>query len=93
MLALALFTPLIASSAIWVGIATSVRARDVRVAQQIATFAGLPPVAVTALMSFSVLPQSLPVALGLAAVLVLVDSLGWRVVSAMFNRERLVTRS
>ncbi len=93
LLALGLFTPLIAGWSILVGIAVSARARDVRVAQQIGTFASFPPVAVTALMSFGVIPQSLAVALGLAAVLVLVDSLGWRVVSAIFDRERLVTRS
>jgi ABC-type transport system involved in multi-copper enzyme maturation permease subunit len=93
LLALAVFTPLIAAWSIWVGIATSARSRDVRVAQQIATLASLPPVAVAALMSFDVIPQSLGVAVGVAAVLVLVDSLGWRAVSAMFDRERLVTRS
>jgi ABC-type transport system involved in multi-copper enzyme maturation permease subunit len=93
LLALALFTPLIAAWSILVGIAVSARSRDIRVAQQIGTFASLPPVAVAALMSFRVIPQSLPVALGLAAGLVLVDSLGWRAVSAMFDRERLVTRS
>jgi ABC-type Na+ efflux pump permease subunit len=93
LLALALFTPLIAGWSILVGIATSARSRDVRVAQQIATFASLPPVAVTALMSFRVVPETLAVALGLAAGLVLVDSLGWRAVSAMVSRERLVTTS
>jgi len=93
LLALGLFTPLIAAWSIWVGIATSARSRDVRVAQQIATLASLPPVAVAALMAFDVIPQTLGVALGLAAVLVLVDSLGWRAVSAIFDRERLVTRS
>lgn len=93
LLALVLFTPLIASWSIWVGIATSTRARDVRVAQQIATLAGLPLVAVTALMSFRVLPQTLPVAIVMAAVLLMIDGLGYRVVSAMFDRERLVTRS
>jgi ABC-type transport system involved in multi-copper enzyme maturation permease subunit len=93
LLALALFTPLIASWSILVGIATSARSRDVRVAQQIATFASFPPVALTALMAFRVVPRSLAAALGLAAGLVLVDSLGWRAVSAMFDRERLVTRS
>ena len=67
LLALALFTPLIAGWSILVGIAVSARARDVRVAQQIATLASLPPVAVTALMSFGVIPQSLAIALGLAA--------------------------
>ena len=93
LLALALFTPLIASWSILVGIATSARSRDVRVAQQIATLASLPPVAVAALMAFRVIPQSLAVALGLAAGLLLFDGLGWRAVSAMFDRERLVTRS
>ena len=93
LLTLVLFTPLIASWSICFGIATSARSRDIRVAQQIATLASLPPVAVAALISFRVLPQSLGVALGLAAVLVVVDSLGWRAVAAMFDRERLVTRS
>jgi ABC-2 type transport system permease protein len=93
LLALVLFTPLIAGWSIWVGIAISARSRDVRVAQQLATLASLPPVAVTALMAFRVIPQNLAVALALAAGLVLVDSLGWRAVSAMFDRERLVTRS
>jgi ABC-type Na+ efflux pump permease subunit len=93
MVALALFTPLIAGWSILVGIAVSARSRDIRVAQQIGTFASFPPVAVAALMSFRVIPQSLPVALVLAAGLVVVDTLGWRAVSATFDRERLVTRS
>lgn len=78
---------------ILVGIAVSARSRDVRVAQQLATLASLPPVAVTVLMGFGVVPRSLAVALGLAAGLALIDSLDWRAVSAMFDRERLVTRS
>ena len=93
LLALALFSPLIATWSICFGIATSARSRDVRVAQQIATLASLPPVAVAALMSFRVIPQNLAVALAVAAGLVVIDSFGWRVVSAMFDRERLVTRS
>ncbi|HUB69073.1 MAG TPA: ABC transporter permease subunit [Acidimicrobiales bacterium] len=93
MFALAFFTPLIAGWSVWVGIAVSARSRDVRVAQQLATFASLPPVAVAALMAFGVLPQDLFVALGVAAVLFVADTRGWRAVSAMFDRERLVTRS
>ncbi|MGN6380183.1 MAG: ABC transporter permease, partial [Gaiellales bacterium] len=42
MLAQILFTPLLAAWAIWVGIGISSRASDVRVAQQLATLAGLP---------------------------------------------------
>jgi ABC-type transport system involved in multi-copper enzyme maturation permease subunit len=86
-----LFTPLLAGWSIWVGIAISARSSDVRVAQQLGTLASLPPLAVTALLSFGVIQQSVALGLGLGAALLLVDVLGWRIVSAMFNRERLVT--
>ena len=42
LLAQILFTPLLALWSIWVGIGISTRASDVRVAQQLATLAGLP---------------------------------------------------
>jgi len=86
-----LFTPLLAGWSIWVGIAISARSSDVRVAQQLAMFASLPPLAIVALMSFNVIHPTLELALGLAAVLLIVDVLGWRAVAAMFDRERLVT--
>jgi len=86
-----LFTPLIASWSIWVGIAISSRSRDVRVAQQLSVFASFPPLALVALMSFNVISASTGLALGLAAGLVVVDGLGWRAVAAMFDRERLLT--
>jgi hypothetical protein len=38
-----------------------------------------------------VIHATLGLALGLAAALLLVDGLGWRIVSAMFDRERLIT--
>jgi ABC-2 type transport system permease protein len=88
-----LFTPLIAAWAIWVGIAISTRASDVRVAQQLSIFASLPPLALVALFSFNVITPSTGLALGLAAVLLAIDSLGWRAVAAMFDRERLITGS
>ena len=47
-----LFTPLLAGSSIWVGIAISARSSDVRVAQQLGVFASLPPLAIVALMQF-----------------------------------------
>ncbi len=86
-----LFTPLLAGWSILVGIAISARASDVRVAQQLGVFASLPPLAVVALMSENVITPSIGLALGLAAALLLIDGLGWRVVAAMFDRERLVT--
>jgi ABC-2 type transport system permease protein len=86
-----LFTPLLAGWSIWVGTAISARASDVRVAQQLGVFASLPPLVVVALMSLNVITPSLGLAFGLAAALLLIDGLGWRVVAAMFDRERLVT--
>ena len=86
-----LFTPLLASWSIWVGIAISTRSSDVRVAQQLGTFASFPPLAIVALMSFNVLTPSLGLSLGLAAGLLVIDALGWRAVAATFDRERLIT--
>ena len=43
------------------------------------------------LVSFYVVRPTLVLVLGLAAVLVVVDGLGWKAMLAMFNRERLVT--
>ncbi len=85
------FTPLLAGWSIWVGIAISARASDVRVAQQLSVFANLPPLAIVALMTFNVITASTGLALGLAAALLAVDALGWRAVAAMFDRERLIT--
>jgi ABC-2 type transport system permease protein len=84
------FTPLLAGWSIWVGIAISARSSDVRVAQQLSVFANVPPVALIALMGFNVIPPSTGLALGLAAVLLTLDALGWRAVAAMFDRERLI---
>jgi ABC-type transport system involved in multi-copper enzyme maturation permease subunit len=86
-----LFTPLLAGWAIWAGIAVSTRASDVRVAQQLGTLASLPPLVFTALIGFGVISRTLHLELGVAAALLLIDALGWRIVSAMFDRERLVT--
>jgi ABC-type Na+ efflux pump permease subunit len=84
------FTPLLAGWSIWVGIAISARSSDVRAAQQLSVFANLPPLAIVALMTFDVITPSTRLAVGLAAVLLALDALGWRAVAAMFNRERLI---
>ena len=85
------FTPLLAGWAIWVGIAVSARSKDVRAAQQLSVLGGVPPLVILALMSLNVITVSTALALGLAAALLAVDLLAWRVVAAMFDRERLVT--
>jgi ABC-type Na+ efflux pump permease subunit len=87
-----LFAPLLATYAVWVGIAWSTRSSDVRVAQQLSVLATLPMLGVTALFSFRIIDPSLVVAGGGAVVLGAIDVVGWLLVSAMFDRERLLTR-
>lgn len=85
------FTPLLATWSIWVGMAISARSSDFRVAQQLSTLASLPAVIVSALIAFGVIHATLGLALGLGALLLVLDRLGWRAVSALFDRERLIT--
>jgi len=86
-----LFIPLLALWAIWVGIGISTRASDVRVAQQLATLAGLPLLGLAALFSYQLVKPSVPLAVGLALALLVVDLVAYRVVSRLFDPERLVT--
>jgi ABC-2 type transport system permease protein len=86
-----LFTPLLAGWAIWVGIGVSARSTDVRVAQQLSLLGSMPPLVIVALISLNVITVSTALAIGLAAALLAIDLLAWRVVAAMFDRERLVT--
>jgi ABC-2 type transport system permease protein len=91
LLAQLLFTPLLATWSVWVGMAVSTRASDPRVAQQIGLLATLPPVFLTVLIAVNVIPPTLGLAVGLAVLLLVLDVLGWRIVSAAFDRERLIT--
>ena len=84
------FTPLLAAWSIWIGIAVSARSTDPRTATQVSLLLSLPTVAVTTLVAFNIIPDTPIVATVLGVALVVLVSLGWRVVSAMFNRERLV---
>ena len=90
-LAQAVFSPLLAGWAIWVGIAISARSSDVRVAQQLGTLASLPPLAIVALMEYQVIAPGVLTAIILAAILAAADALGWWFVGTVFNRERLIT--
>ncbi len=91
LLAQLLFIPLLALWSIWVGIGISTRSSDVRVAQQLATLAGLPLLGFTALVSFQIITPSVPLAVGCALGLLAIDLLAWRIVSRLFDPERLVT--
>jgi ABC-2 type transport system permease protein len=88
-----LFTPLIALFSIWTAIGISTRSSDVRVAQQLAAITGLPVLVVAYLIAFNVIPATLGLAFGIAAALLVLDGLGWRIVSAAFDRERLITNT
>jgi ABC-type transport system involved in multi-copper enzyme maturation permease subunit len=90
LLALVLFTPLVAGWSIWIAIAISARMNDVRAAAQLNVLVILPTVAVSALVAFNVIHATLGLALGLGAALLLFDGLGWRIVSPVFDRERLI---
>ena len=86
----AVFIPLLAGWAIWVGLAISAKVSDVRVAQQLGLLSSLPPVALVALASFRVLQPTFADAAGLAAALLVIDGAAYQVVSRLFDRERLI---
>jgi ABC-type transport system involved in multi-copper enzyme maturation permease subunit len=85
------FTPLLAIWTIWVAMAISTRASDVRVAQQVGMVASLPPVAVTVLIALDVIAPTVQHGVGLGLLLLVLDVLGWRVTAQLFDRELLVT--
>jgi ABC-type Na+ efflux pump permease subunit len=90
-LAQVIFTPLVALWSIWVGIGISTRASDARVAQQLSLLGNLPVVALSSLIALDVIHATLGLGIGLGLLLLVLDRFGWRVVSAMFDRERLMT--
>lgn len=90
-LAQVIFTPLLSAWSIWVGIAMSTRASDPRTAQQMSILISLPIVAVTVLVAFNVIPATIRVAGAFFIGLLVLNRLGWRMASALFDRERLIT--
>jgi ABC-type transport system involved in multi-copper enzyme maturation permease subunit len=86
-----LFTPLIAALSIWIGLAISTRSSDVRAAQQLSMLGNLPIVAVVVLISVNVIHPTTQLIVVFAVALLVGYRVGWRVVSALFDRERLVT--
>ena len=55
--------------------------------------ASLPTVVVTSLIAYKVIPATKGVAVALGVALIILDRLGWRVTSAAFDRERLITNT
>ena len=93
LLAQVLFTPLLAGWSIWVAIAISTRVSDVRVAQQLALLASVPPVIAIVLVALNVIEATPALAVGAAALLVVLNGLGWRLASRLFDREKLIAGS
>lgn len=91
LLALFLFTPLLADWAIVVGMAVSVRAGVIRVAQQLGMIASLPPLGIVVLMVTGVIEPTVTAAIAFAALLLAIDLIALRGISGLFDRERLVT--
>ncbi len=91
LIAQGVFTPLLATWSIWVGIGVSARSSDVRVAQQLGLLVSLPPLSVVVLTAIGVIPVSVTLAIGCATLLLILDIAGWRIVARLFDRERLIT--
>jgi ABC-type Na+ efflux pump permease subunit len=85
-----IFTPLLAILATWISMIISARARDSRVAGQLAMLVSLPIIVVLILMGVHVIQFTTPLAIALGAALVVLDVAGWLLASKTFNRERLV---
>jgi ABC-2 type transport system permease protein len=88
-----LFTPLIAGWAIWLGMAISTRVSEVRVAQQLGVIASIPSAVVTAFIAYDVIQITPALVIFFAVLLLILDVVGYRFVSALFDRERLMTGS
>jgi ABC-type transport system involved in multi-copper enzyme maturation permease subunit len=87
-----LIDPVLAMSAIIVGLMVSVRSSDIRVAQQLSGLAMLPVFGVASLAAFRVVVPTVPLFFGAALIMGLADLYGWRKLNRMFDRERLLTR-
>jgi ABC-type transport system involved in multi-copper enzyme maturation permease subunit len=92
LLALGLAAPLLATFSIWVGLAISVRSTDVRAAQQLSALAMLPMVGLLTLFTFRIISPTVTVAISGAILVAVLDLAAWRVVSRMFDPERVLTR-
>ena len=85
-----IFTPLLVILSTWISMIISARARDSRVAGQLAMLVSLPIIVVLILMGVHVIAFTLPLTIALGAALLVLDVAGWPLASKTFNRERLV---
>lgn len=88
-----IFTPLLATGAVWIAVAVSTRTSDGRTAQQLSLLLSLPLVLGPALVAFDVIHPTLRLAVIAGALLLVADIWGWRLVGPLLDRERLITGS
>ena len=88
-----IFTPLLATATVWIAVAISTRMSDPRTAQQLSFLASIPLVACTSLLAFDVVHATLPLGLAAGVLLLLADVWGWRLVTPLLDRERLIADS
>jgi ABC-type transport system involved in multi-copper enzyme maturation permease subunit len=90
--AIGFLSPVLGVLAIELALIISSRSSDIRVAQQLSALSVLPAVVVSAVFAYGVIDPSpgryALVAIGLAGR----DVAGWRVVTSVFDRERVLTR-
>jgi ABC-2 type transport system permease protein len=84
--------PALGVLAIELALVISSRSSDIRVAQQLSALSVLPAVGVTSLFAYGVIQPSVSRYLYVAGALAIVDLAGWRIVTRLFDRERVLTR-
>jgi ABC-2 type transport system permease protein len=87
------FVPLLAGWAIWAGVAISSKASDSRVATQLSAVGSLPPLALIIAVDVKVISSTLLLVIAAAGALLVFDVGAYRIVSRLFDTERLVTGS
>ena len=87
------FTPLLAGWSIWLGMVISARSRDLRAAAQLSVLVSLPTVAVTTLIAFNAIHVDLRVVAAFGIGLVVLNRIGLRMATAVFDPERLITNN
>lgn len=87
-----LIDPVLALSAITIGLIISARSSDIRVAQQLSGLAMLPVFVAASLAAFRVIVPTVPLFVVSALILGLANLAAWRVLLRLFDAERLLTR-
>jgi ABC-type transport system involved in multi-copper enzyme maturation permease subunit len=92
LVAVGALAPVLGILAIELSMIVSSRSSDIRVAQQLSALSVLPAVVVTSLFTYGVFRASVGRYLLIAGVFGMVDALGWRIVTGVFDRDRVLTR-